>query len=95
MKARLNSIVGALSEEGSVVITKNGRPCAVLMPVNEDTDLEVIWSMYDRVCETAERGGWIALDAKDVATPRRKRRPIAAARVTPVRRRGSQPKQGS
>jgi prevent-host-death family protein len=41
-KANLNKIVGALPEEGSVVITKNGRPCAVLMPVTEDTDLEVV-----------------------------------------------------
>jgi prevent-host-death family protein len=30
VKANLNKIVGALPAEGSVIITKNGRPCAVL-----------------------------------------------------------------
>ena len=40
VKANLNKIVGALPEQGSVVITKNGRPCAVLMPVTQDADLQ-------------------------------------------------------
>ena len=69
VKARLNQIVGALRDEGSVVITKNGRPCAVLMPVTEDTDLEVLalsqnkrfWTLYDRARKRAERKGWTRL----------------------------------
>ncbi|TMB05374.1 MAG: type II toxin-antitoxin system Phd/YefM family antitoxin [Deltaproteobacteria bacterium] len=69
VKARLNQIVGALRDEGSVVITKNGRPCAVLMPVTEDTDLEVLapsqnkrfWVLYDRARKRAERKGWTRL----------------------------------
>ena len=69
VKARLNSIVRALPDEGSVVITKNGRPCAVLMPVTEDTDLEIVaisqnkrfWRMYDRAVARAEREGWVSL----------------------------------
>ena len=70
VKANLNKIVGALPEEGSVVITKNGRPCAVLMPVTEDTDLEIVaisqnkrfWQTYDRALRQAEKKGWVSLD---------------------------------
>lgn len=40
VKANLSKIISELSSERSVVITKNGRPCAVLFPVTEDTDIE-------------------------------------------------------
>jgi prevent-host-death family protein len=40
VKANLSKIVKDLPSERSVVITKNGRPCAVLFPVTKDTDLE-------------------------------------------------------
>ena len=61
--------LGSRGGEGSVVITKNGRPCAVLMPVTEDTDLEVLalsqnkrfWVLYDRARKRAERKGWTRL----------------------------------
>ena len=70
VKAKLNQIVSGLSEEGSVVITKNGRPCAVLMPVTQDTDLEIVaisqnrrfWEIYDRAARRAEEEGWTPLD---------------------------------
>jgi prevent-host-death family protein len=70
VKANLNRIVGALPEEGSVVITKNGRPCAVLMPVTEDTDLEILaisqnkrfWRTYDRAVRRGDEEGWASLD---------------------------------
>ncbi len=70
VKANLNKIVAALSDEGSVVITKNGRPCAVLMPVTEDSDLEIVafsqnkrfGQMYDRALRRAEKEGWTSLD---------------------------------
>jgi len=41
-KANLNRIIRELPKSGSVVITKNGRPCAALMPITDDTDLEVL-----------------------------------------------------
>ena len=75
VKARLNQIVGGLRDEGSVVITKNGSPCAVLMPVTEDTDLEILalsqskrfWEVYDRARKRGERAGWTRLkDLKDL-----------------------------
>ena len=70
VKANLNKLVGALPEDGSVVITKNGRPCAVLMPVTEDTDLEIValsqnkrfWRTYDRALRRAEKERWTSLD---------------------------------
>ena len=56
--------------ESSVLITKNGRPCAVLMPVTGDTDLEVValsqnerfWRLFDQAVERATRKGWTELD---------------------------------
>lgn len=70
VKAKLNELVSRLPHEGSVIITKNGRPCAVLMPITEDTDLEILalsqnkrfWSLYDRALEGAEREGWTSLE---------------------------------
>jgi len=70
VKANLNKIVGALPQEGSVVITKNGRACAVLMPVTEDADLEIValsqskrfWRTYERALDRAEKEGWAFLD---------------------------------
>ena len=52
------------------MITKNGRPCAVLMPVTEDTDLEIVaisqnkrfWQTYDRAVRRGEKEGWTSLD---------------------------------
>ncbi|MGD0075010.1 MAG: type II toxin-antitoxin system Phd/YefM family antitoxin [Candidatus Binataceae bacterium] len=70
VKARFNRIVSELPTEGSVVITRNGQPCAVLMPITEDTDLEVValsqnkrfWKLYDAAADKADREGWTALD---------------------------------
>ncbi len=70
VKAKLSQMVNELPEEGSVVITKNGRPCAVLMPVTEETDLEVValsqnrsfWKLYDRALAAGEEQGWTSLD---------------------------------
>ena len=36
----MSKIIKELPLENSVVITKNGRPCAVFLPVTEETDLE-------------------------------------------------------
>jgi prevent-host-death family protein len=70
VKARLNKIVKDLTTQGSVMITKNGRPCAVLMPITKDTDLEVValsqnkrfWKMYDRAIARADEEGWIPFE---------------------------------
>jgi antitoxin (DNA-binding transcriptional repressor) of toxin-antitoxin stability system len=70
VKAILNRLIRELPKTGSVVITKNGKACAALMPVTEDTDLEALalsqnkrfWRIFDAAYERAEREGWIDLD---------------------------------
>ena len=42
IKTRFSRYVKDLPKPGSVLITKNGRPCAALVPVTEDTDLEAL-----------------------------------------------------
>jgi antitoxin (DNA-binding transcriptional repressor) of toxin-antitoxin stability system len=52
------------------VITKNGRPCAALWPITEETDLEALalthneqfWRMFDAAIARGEKEGWSALD---------------------------------
>ena len=66
VKSKLSKIVKDLPSNGSVVITKNGRPCAALVELSNDTDLEAfllthnhrLTAMIDR---SVERGGRIAL----------------------------------
>ena len=75
VKARLSRIVSELPKEGSVIITKNGRACAVLMPVTDETDLETIaisqnrdfWNLYDQALERAEQESWTSLQNLDGA----------------------------
>ncbi len=70
VKARLNRIVSELPTEGSVIITRNGRPCAVLMPITKETDLEIValsqnkrfWNLYDAAVEKANKEGWTPLE---------------------------------
>jgi prevent-host-death family protein len=42
VKTRFSHYVKELTKSGSVLITKNGRPCAALIPVTEETDLEAL-----------------------------------------------------
>ena len=70
VKAKLNQIVTELPKTGSVVITKNGKPCAVLLPVTEETDLEALllsqnkrfWELFDKSVKSGERRGWTRLE---------------------------------
>ena len=69
VKAKLNQVVTELPETGSVVITKNGKPCAVLLPVTEETDLEALllsqnkrfWELFDKSVKSGEQRGWTRL----------------------------------
>ncbi len=70
VKTKLSKIVKELPSERSVVITKNGRPCAVLFPVTEETDLESMlltqrkdfWQMFDRAHREGEKKGFTKLE---------------------------------
>jgi len=66
VKAGLSKLIKDLPSERSVVITKNGRPCAVLLPVTEETDLESLllsqrkdfWQMFDRAHSEGDKKGF-------------------------------------
>ena len=70
VKAKLSKIVRDLPLDRSVVITKNGRPCAVLFPVTKETDLESLllaqnkdfWRMFDRAHKEGEKKGFTKLE---------------------------------
>ena len=70
VKAKLNQVVTELPKTGSVVITKNGKPCAVLLPVTEETDLEALllsqnkrfWELFDKSVKSGEQRGWTRLE---------------------------------
>ncbi|MFZ0887939.1 MAG: type II toxin-antitoxin system prevent-host-death family antitoxin [Candidatus Binataceae bacterium] len=70
VKTRFSRYVRELPRSGSVVITKNGRPCAALIPVTEDTDLEALalsrnkrfWKLIDDAIESGKKEGFVDLE---------------------------------
>jgi antitoxin (DNA-binding transcriptional repressor) of toxin-antitoxin stability system len=72
-KASLNRLIKDLPKTGSVIITRNGKACAALMPITEDTDLEAValaqnrrfWRLFDTAYERADKEGWRDLDELD------------------------------
>jgi len=56
VKNNCSEVIEALSKTGPVVVTKNGRSAALLLPIDEDTDLEALilsnsqrfWKLFDR-----------------------------------------------
>ncbi|HUY39701.1 MAG TPA: type II toxin-antitoxin system Phd/YefM family antitoxin [Candidatus Binataceae bacterium] len=70
VKTRFSRYVKELPKSGSVVITKNGRPCAALVPVTEDTDLEALalsrnkrfWALIDEAIERGKKEGFVDLE---------------------------------
>jgi prevent-host-death family protein len=67
VKTRFSRYIKDLSKTGSVMITKNGRPCAALVPVTEDTDLEALalsqnkrfWNLIDNAIARSKKEGFI------------------------------------
>lgn len=60
VKNNFSSVIERLGETGPVVITKNGKSRALLLPVDESTDLEGLllsansrfWKMFDRAAKS-------------------------------------------
>ena len=56
VKNNFSEVIEALSKTGPVVVTKNGRSAALLIAIDEDTDLESLilsnsrrfWELFDR-----------------------------------------------
>lgn len=56
VKNNLSRVIEELPKTGAVLITKNGRTRAVLLPVEEDTDLEsLVLSQNKRLWELIDR----------------------------------------
>jgi prevent-host-death family protein len=76
VKTRFSRYVKELPKSGSVLITKNGRPCAALVPVTEDTDLEALalsqnkrfWKLIDDAIARGKKEGFV--DLSDLKAPR-------------------------
>lgn len=70
VKTRFSRYIKELPISGSIVITKNGRPCAALVPVTEETDLETLalsqnkrfWKLIDEAVERGKREGVVDLE---------------------------------
>ncbi len=70
VKTRFSRYIKDLPKTGSVLITKNGRPCAALMPVTEDTDLETLalsqnrrfWKIIDDAITRGKKEGYVDLE---------------------------------
>ena len=65
VKNNLSRVIEALEQTGPVLITKNGRTRAVLLPVGEKTDLEGLlfsqserlWELIDKSVESGRKRG--------------------------------------
>jgi len=67
VKNNLSQVIEDLPETGPVLITKNGTGRALLIPVDEKTDLEALilsnspkfWELFDRAARSKK---WTPLD---------------------------------
>ena len=67
VKNNLSRVIDGLAGTGPVVITRSGKASAVLLPVDENTDLETLllssssrfWKLFDRAAEGTK---WTPLD---------------------------------
>jgi len=69
VKTRFSRYIRELPTSGSILITKNGKPCAALVPVTEDTDLEALalsqnkrfWKIIDEAIARGKKEGFVDL----------------------------------
>lgn len=62
VKNHFSEVIEALPQTGPVVVTRNGKSAALLIPIDENTDLETLilsnssrfWDLFDRAA-TGER----------------------------------------
>jgi len=92
VKTRFSRYVKELPKSGSVLITKNGRPCAALVPVTEDTDLEALalsqnkrfWKLIDDAIARGKKEGFV--DLADLQGGAQRRSPGTSKRRNSPRR---------
>ncbi|SPF40629.1 hypothetical protein SBA4_2530004 [Candidatus Sulfopaludibacter sp. SbA4] len=59
VKNNFSEVIEALPKTGPVVVTRNGKSAALLLPIDEDTDLESLilsnsrrfWELFDRAAQ--------------------------------------------
>jgi prevent-host-death family protein len=67
VKNNLSRVIQELLKTGPVLITRNGRASAVLLPADEETDLETLllssnsrfWTLFDRAAGSKR---WTSLE---------------------------------
>jgi antitoxin (DNA-binding transcriptional repressor) of toxin-antitoxin stability system len=72
-KANLNRPIRNLPKTGSVVLTRNGKPCAALMPFDDETYLEIValsqnkrfWKIIDAAIARGNQTGLTNLEDLD------------------------------
>jgi prevent-host-death family protein len=60
VKNNFSEVIEALPKTGPLVVTKNGKSAALLLPIDEHTDLESLilsnsprfWDLFDRAAST-------------------------------------------
>ena len=65
VKNNLSRVIEDLPKTGAVLITRNGRTRAVLLPVDDDTDVESLllsqnprlWALIDKSVESGRKRG--------------------------------------
>jgi prevent-host-death family protein len=78
VRERLSEMIKALPK-GPVIITKNGRPCAALVSIEENGDLEAfLIAHHPRLVALIDRGaaqrGGVSLEAVEREVSRRERK---------------------
>ncbi len=82
VKNRFSEVIEALPQTGPVVVTKNGKSAALLVPIGEDADLETLilsnsprfWELFDRAASGARTPIESLPDANDESAWKRLRR---------------------
>jgi prevent-host-death family protein len=75
VKNHFSEVIAALPRTGPVIVTRNGKGAALLIAIDEDTDLETLvlsnspkfWAMFDRAA-AEERIPMEAMPAADDET---------------------------
>ena len=70
MKSLANEFFKSMEEGARKFAAQDGKACAALIPITEDTDLEALalsqnkrfWSLFDAAYARAEKEGWVDLD---------------------------------
>ncbi|HEV3200862.1 MAG TPA: type II toxin-antitoxin system Phd/YefM family antitoxin [Bryobacteraceae bacterium] len=89
VKNNFSEVIDALPKTGPVIVTRNGKSAALLIPIDESTDLESLilsnsprfWDLFDRAASGKRTPLDLLPDADDDAAWKRIGRSVAKARM--------------